>query len=76
MIFTLVLGPSINTAVQIGFEQSVYEVQEEDGEVTVFVRILSGELTSDVEISFTTEDSVASGIYRCNFSIRHNFLSI
>ena len=43
----------------------MYEVQEENGEVTVFV---SGELTSDVEISFTTEDSSASGIYRCNLS--------
>ena len=39
----------------------MYQVQEEDGEVTVFVMILNGELTSDVEIAFTTENDSASG---------------
>ena len=39
----------------------MYLVQEEDGEVTVFVMILSGELTSDVEIAFTTRSRSASG---------------
>ena len=60
--FTFTSMPCIIiAAVQIGFEESVYRVEEEDGEVTVFVMILSGELTSDVDIAFTTESGTASG---------------
>lgn len=49
-----------STAAQIGFEQTVYSVDEEAGQVTVFVRLLSGELTSDVVIRLNTQDGSAT----------------
>ena len=50
----------LSTDVQIGFEETDYSVNEEDGSVTLFVRVLSGELSSDVEIGFTTRDGTAT----------------
>ena len=50
----------LSTDVQIGFEETEYSVSEEDGSVTLFLRVLSGELTSDVEIGFSTDDGSAT----------------
>ena len=44
----------------IGFERSLYEVDEEDGSVTVAVRVLEGTLANDVEVLLTTTDGTAT----------------
>ena len=51
------------TVVQIGFEELVYEVNEEDGTVRVYVSILDGALSSDVVVGIVTGDGTATGTY-------------
>ena len=52
--------PFTSTAAVIGFERSLYEVDEEDGSVTVAVRVLEGTLANDVEVLLTTTDGTAT----------------
>lgn len=47
----------------IGFERTVYTVDENDGEVVVSVAVLEGEVTGDVVVQFTTP----SGSARCKY---------
>jgi hypothetical protein len=47
-------------AARIGFERTEYVVDEEDGSVTVVVRVLDGTLSGDVEVEFTTADGSAT----------------
>ena len=50
----------ISTAATIGFEQTEYVVDEEDGSVTVGVRVLNGNLSAEVEVELTTTDGTAT----------------
>jgi hypothetical protein len=47
-------------AARIGFERTEYVVDEEDGSVTVVVRVLDGTLSGDVEVEFNTIDGSAT----------------
>lgn len=49
------------SAVQIGFEQATYSVDESAGDVTVTVRILSGVVANDIIVSFDTAERSAEG---------------
>ena len=49
-------------AAVIGFERTEYTVNEEDGSVTLVVLLREGELESDVEINFATEDGTATSL--------------
>lgn len=55
----LIAGIS-STAVQIGFLQTLYSVNEEEGLVTVQVGVISGSLTSDVNVEITSTDGSAT----------------
>ena len=44
----------------IGFEQTLYSVDEEAGRVTVSVAVLDGTLNRTVAIGFATEDDTAT----------------
>lgn len=55
----LIAGIS-STAVQIGFLQPLYTVPEEAGSVTVLVGVISGSLTSDVNVEISTSDGSAT----------------
>ena len=48
------------TAAVIGFIRTGYDVDENDGTVTVEVRVLEGELNSEVEVELTTQDGEAT----------------
>ena len=50
-----------HTVVVIGFESVFYEVDEDDGFVTVNVRVLSGIIYSPVTGRLTTHDGSATG---------------
>lgn len=49
------------TDVLIGFEMEIYEVDEGDGIVRVYVSVLDGELSNDVVIGITTDVGSALG---------------
>ena len=53
------------SGVRIGFEESLYTVDEDAGTVTVSVRVLDGQLSSEVEVQLNTQDGSAtsSGLY-------------
>ena len=51
---------SLCIAAVIGFERTEYTVNEGAGTVTLFVRLMEGRLTDDVEIDFVTEDGTAT----------------
>ena len=53
---------NILTAVQIGFEETLYTIDESAGVVTVSVAVLSGSLSSDVAVRLITRDGSARGI--------------
>ena len=48
--------------VTIGFEPAAYTVNEDDGTVTLFVRVLDGELARPVTVGFNTEDGTATSV--------------
>ena len=50
--------------VQIGFNNSVYTIDERAGEVVVSVVVLSGTLSDEVVVRFNTQDSSALGRFR------------
>ena len=45
----------------IGFEQPIYEVEENDGSVNVRILVLMGDLRRDVVVSVSTQDDTAVG---------------
>ena len=47
-------------AATIGFEETLYTVNEGDGQVVVGVAVLAGELSRDVVVSMETEDGSAT----------------
>ena len=55
---------NILAAVQIGFEETLYTIDESAGVVTVSVAVLSGSLSSDVAVAvrLITRDGSARGI--------------
>ena len=53
---------NIPAAVQIGYEETLYTIDESAGEVTVSVAVLSGSLSSDVVVQLVTRDGSARGI--------------
>ena len=48
--------------VEIGFEQTVYTVEEGSGPATVSVAVLSGQLSSDVVVRLDTTQRSAEGM--------------
>ena len=48
------------SGVTIGFVETEYDVNEAAGTVTVEVAVLSGELSEDVPIDFTTQPGTAT----------------
>ena len=44
----------------IGFDESVYSVDEDASQVVVDVVVLDGELTSNVEVELNTQDGSAT----------------
>lgn len=47
---------------EIGFEQVRYSVAESAGQVTLIVRVLSGELSGEVPVRVTTARATAEGM--------------
>ena len=47
---------------EIGFEQVRYSVDESGGQVTLVVRVLSGELSGQVPVRVTTAIGTAEGM--------------
>ena len=47
--------------VTIGFTETVYSVRESDGQAVARVEVLSGELSGEVVVSFSTSDGSATG---------------
>lgn len=64
------------TGVVIGFTETSYEVNEDDGEAVARAEVLSGELSREVVVRFNTSDGTATGIGVCklNYNIQ-NFYS-
>ena len=65
----------------IGFDPTFYQAGEADGTVDVVVKVLSGDLSEPVIVSFETTDGTAQGMgysYTCNSKIVciYMFLSI
>ena len=50
----------INIAVTIGFDPDQYSVNEDDGSVSLTVRVLAGELARAVSVNFFTVDGSAT----------------
>ena len=48
---------------RIGFEQSLYSVDEDTGQAVLAIAILSGTLSGDVIINLETTDATAQGTY-------------
>ena len=62
IVVTTVYQPSCHTIVAvIGFDESIYYVDESAENAMVTVRLLSGRLSSDVLVRLTTEDNTAQG---------------
>ena len=59
----------IITATRIGFEETVYTVNERDRQIIVAVAILDGELSDDVRVRFTTEDGTATRSSEFRFTL-------
>ena len=55
-----ILSPS--AGVTIGFVETEYSVDEDDGSALVTVAVLSGELSEDVVVGFNTQDDTATGL--------------
>ena len=49
------------TEAQIGFDPDSYTVNEEDGSVTLTVRVIKGSLAREVQVGFMTENDEALG---------------
>ena len=47
--------------VTIGFVETMYDINEGDGTVTLTIAVLSGELSEDVVLNFATLPGTASG---------------
>ena len=52
----------ILTGVRLGFEREVYSVVESDGAVRLVVNVISGQLSEDLVVQLTTQDSTAQGM--------------
>ncbi len=61
------LSPNIFAVVTIGFDPITYLVEEDDGTVTLNVRIISGELARPVEVLVTTEEGSATSTAPVDF---------
>ena len=48
---------------RIGFEQSLYSVDEGAGRAVLAIAVISGTLSGDVIINFETTDATAQGTY-------------
>ena len=48
------------TVLRIGFEETQYEVVENEGSVTVGVAVFGGQLSEEVTVRLTTEDGTAT----------------
>ena len=61
-----IIGPSehflLSIGVTIGFVETLYSVDENDGSIVVTVAVLSGELSEDVVVGFNTQDDTATGL--------------
>lgn len=59
----------------IGFRETSYTVIEGEGSILVEVALLSGSIPvgNQVEVTLTTSDDTASGIYNSRFSVRNQF---
>ena len=63
-------------ATVIGFEEVEYEVDEDDGSVSVVVTVIEGTLSEPVSVRLTTEDNTATRLgtlYPLPLLIMHNY---
>ena len=65
----LPLLPSSLSVVRIGFEQTLYVVNEGDGTAEVHVAVLSGSLSSDVVVTLETSnlDAIRKYVSHCGY---------
>ena len=49
--------------VKIGFQSAIYSVGEASNRADVRVRVLAGSLQREVVVSFSTGDSIATGMF-------------
>ena len=60
----------------IGFLETRYTVDEDDGTVNLLVGLISGNLTKDIVVRFYTEDGTATRKNKCHkFHIKVNNFS-
>lgn len=57
----------------IGFEKRLYFVEEPEGEIVVSVAVLSGSLSEEVVVPFSTSPDTASGLNK--YSVFHSMVS-
>ena len=62
----------MSAVVVIGFERTLYPVSEDDMEAVLVARVLSGTLSSPVEVVLTTDDGTALGIH---YSLAMNIIN-
>ena len=54
---------------QLGFEETVYSIVENEVSVTVIIAVFEGQLSRDIQIKLTTEDSTAAHECKCQLSL-------
>ena len=53
---------SLCAGVQLGFERETYSVDESEETITLYISVLSGQLSDDLIVQLNTVDSTAQGM--------------
>ena len=53
---------SLCAGVRLGFERETYSVNESDETITLYISVLSGQLSDDLIVQLNTVDSTAQGM--------------
>ena len=54
---------------QLGFEETVYSIVENKVSVTVTIAVFEGQLSRDIKMKLTTEDSTTEHVCKCQLSL-------